>query len=256
MPTGISVYRRLRTRWAHFKSEFRQFASETPRYAGTDRIGAIVPPIAGTALRANVGSPSLVGHLFVADAWHSVVSRFLTANSVVLDIGCGCGKTARTLVYHPYINRYIGFDVISENVGWCQATIAPLAEDRFEFHCLDVYSQAYNPSGRLRATEAVFPAAGGSIDFAFAASVFTHLLEADARHYLQEVKRVLAPGGVFLPSIHTSPTQGRKYSGRENRVDVDSEYFVKLAGAAGLQLVERLGELCGQEALLFKSTSG
>jgi SAM-dependent methyltransferase len=254
MPTGMSVYRRLRTRWAHFKSEFRQFSGETPQYAGTNRIGAIVPPIAGMALRANVGSPSLVGHLFVADAWHCVVSRFLTKNSTVLDIGCGCGKTARTLVYHPYIRQYIGFDVIPDNVAWCRHTIAPLAEGRFEFHCLDVYSEAYNPLGKLRGTDVVFPAADGSIDFAFAASVFTHLLEADATHYLREVKRVLAPSGIFLPSIHTSPAPGRKYSGRENRVDVDSEYFVELAGAAGLKLVERLGDLCGQQAILFRSS--
>jgi SAM-dependent methyltransferase len=253
LSAGLSLYRTLRKRWVHFKNEFRHVVSESPQYFGTGRIGEIVPPIAGTALRTNVGSPSLLGHLFVADAWHCVVSRFLTEKSIVLDIGCGCGKTARTLVYHPYIKQYIGFDVIPDNIDWCLRTIAPVATGRFEFHCLDVYSQTYNPTGKLRGIDVVFPAADGSIDFAFAASVFTHLLEGDAKHYLQEVKRTLAPTGVLLASIHTNPAAGHKYSGRENRIDVDPEYFIKLAGDAGLELVEKLGDLCGQAAFLFKA---
>lgn len=250
---AISLCRKVKRHLAHFKSEVRHVVSESPHYAGTGRIGEIVPPIAGTSLRTNVGSPSLVGYLFVADAWHLVVTRCLTRYSRILDIGCGCGKTARTLVYHPYVQQYVGFDVIRDNVEWCERSVAPLTEGRFTFHHLDVYSGAYNPAGKLRGTGVVFPAGDGAIDFAFAASVFTHLLEDDARHYLHEVKRVLAPGGVFLPSIHTSPSPGSEYSGNECRIDVGTEYFIGLAEAAGLRLVERLGNLCGQDAFLFKA---
>jgi SAM-dependent methyltransferase len=249
---AIALCRRVKRQLAHVRNEMRQFACEAPQYAGSGRIGEIVPPIAGTRLRTNVGSPSLQGYLFVADAWHSVVSRLLAENSRVLDIGCGCGKTARTLVYHPYIKTYIGFDVIRENVDWSEQSIAPQSKGRFQFHFLDVYSEAYNPAGELRGTDVVFPAGDGTIDFAFAASVFTHLLEADAKHYLREVSRTLAPDGVFLPSIHTSPAPGSTYSGNECRIDVDSEYFIGLAEAAGLRLVERLGALCGQDTFLFK----
>src|SRR5262249_50820310 len=156
-------------------------------------------------------------------------SLLLTKPSRVLDIGCGCGKTARMFVYHPYIKEYVGFDVIRENVDWCIQSIAPLAEGRFKFHCLDVYSEAYNPTGRLGGTDVVFPADDGVIDFAFAASVFTHLVEEDARRYLREVRRSLAPNGVFLCSIHTSAAPGRVYSGNECRIDVDLDYFVKMA---------------------------
>jgi SAM-dependent methyltransferase len=249
----MPLYRKIRTRWAHFKNEFQQVTRESPQYFGTARIGEIVPPVAGTALRTNVGSPSLVAHLFVADAWRCVVSRFLTENSTVLDIGCGCGKTARTLVYHPYIVKYIGFDVIPENIDWCVRTITPVAAGRFEFYCLDVYSKTYNPAGRVRGTEVTFPAADGTIDFAFAASVFTHLLEPDAKHYLHEVRRTLAPEAILLASIHTSPAPGQRYSGRENRIDIDPDYFIELAGGAGLELVEQLGDMCGQAALLFRA---
>jgi SAM-dependent methyltransferase len=248
---AIASWRKLRMHLTHFKNEIGQVFADAPRYAGTGLIGEIVPPIAGTSLRANVGSPSLVGNLFVADAWYLVLSRFLRADASVLDIGCGCGKMARTLVYHPYIKHYIGFDVIRENINWCEHTIAPLSDGRFEFHYLDVFSRAYNPAGKIRGTDVVFPAVDGAVDFAFAGSVFTHLLQEDAKHYLQEVNRALARDGIFLPSIHTSPSPGNKYSGNESRIDVDCEYFVNLAQAAGLRLVERLGELCGQETFLF-----
>ncbi len=251
---GIALGRKLRMQLSHFKNEIGQVFSDTPRYAGTGLIGEIVPPIAATSLRANVGSPSLVGNLFVSDAWYLVLSRFLRENSIVLDVGCGCGRMARTLVYHPYIKQYIGFDVIRENIDWCERSIVPLSKGRFEFHYLDVCSRAYNPAGKLKGTDVVFPAVDGAISFAFAGSVFTHLLREDAKHYLREVRRALAPDGIFLPSIHTSPSPGSEYSGTESRIDVDSEYFVKLAKAAGLRLVERLGALCGQETFLFAAS--
>ena len=248
---AIGSCRRLRMHLPHFKTEIGQILSDGGRHAGSGLIGEIVPPIASTLLRANVGSPSLVANLFVADAWHLVLSRFLNENSIVLDIGCGSGKIARTLVYHPYIKHYIGFDVIRENVDWCEQSILPLSKGRFEFHYLNVFSRAYNPSGKIKGTEVAFPVAEGTVNFAFAGSVFTHLLQEDTKHYLREVRRALAPDGIFLPSIHSSPTAGSKYSGDESRIDVDPEYFVDLAQAAGLRLVERLGELCGQETFLF-----
>jgi SAM-dependent methyltransferase len=170
IPNAIAFRRKLGRQLSHFKDEIGQALSDGPHYAGTGLIGEMVPPIAGTSLRTNVGSPSLMGYLFVADAWHSVLSRFLRGNSKVLDIGCGCGKIARTLVYHPYIAHYIGFDVIRENVDWCERSIVPTANGRFEFHYLDVFSGAYNPAGKLKGTDVVFPLADGSIDFAFAGS--------------------------------------------------------------------------------------
>lgn len=251
---GIAFCRKLRMQLGHFQNEIGQVVADTPQFAGTGLIGEIVPPIAATSLRANVGSPSLAGNLFVSDAWFMVLSRILKENSIVLDVGCGCGRMARTLVYHPYIKHYIGFDVIRENIDWCEHTIVPRSQGRFEFHYLDVFSRRYNPTGRIQGTDVVFPVVERSIDFAFAGSVFTHLLEEDARHYLREVRRALAPTGIFLPSIHTIPSPGSKYSGAENRIDVDSGYFVNLAHAAGLRLVERLGELCGQETFLFAAS--
>ena len=55
------------------------------------------------------------------------------------------------------------------------------------------------------------------------------------------------------PAIHTSPAAGTRYSGNECRIDVDPEYFINLAEAAGLRLAETLGSLCGQDTFLFKA---
>jgi SAM-dependent methyltransferase len=241
----------LKQELRQFRGTEAEFAGDGPVFGGTGYIGEIVPPIAGSRLRAAVGSPSLAGHLKVADAWQSVLSRFLRQDSTVLDMGCGCGKDARNLIYHPFVRRYIGFDVYRPNIDWCVQNILPRAGGRFEFHYLDVYSQTYNPEGMISGKEVVFPAGEGEVDFAFGSSLFTHLLEPDAAHYLREVKRVLAPGGHFLPTIHKEPAPGTNYSGNEIRIDVAPEYFIRLAQDAGLRLLQPLGSVCGQEAFLF-----
>jgi SAM-dependent methyltransferase len=241
----------FRMQLEQFQREQAQFRTDHPHLAGTGQIAAIVPPIAGERLRVTVSSPSMAGYLFTADAWHCVLTRFLKERSTVLDIGCGCGKMARNLLYHPHIKRFIGIDAYEDSINYCREIIAPRSGGRFEFHFLDVHTEAYNPQGKIRGTEVAFPTGSCTVDFAYAASLFTHLLEEDSRHYLREVRRVLAAGGLFLPSIHVNPTEGSEYSGNEIRVDVRADYFIKMAQDAGLRLVQHLGSLCGQESFLF-----
>jgi SAM-dependent methyltransferase len=241
----------LRLKVAQYKDEENTYGGDYPITMGTGLIAEIVPPIASSRIRADVGSPTLAGHLLVADTWLAVLSRYLKEQSTLLDMGCGCGKDARNLLHHPYVKTYIGFDVHKPNIDWCRHSLVPRSGERFEFHYVDVYSAGYNPEGKVRGTEVAFPAGDGTIDLAFAASLFTHLLEPDARHYLREVRRVMAPHGLFLPTIHTNPSPGSAYSGDEIRIDVAPEYFIRLAQEAGLRLVESLGLLCGQDAFLF-----
>ncbi|HEX7293405.1 MAG TPA: class I SAM-dependent methyltransferase, partial [Solirubrobacterales bacterium] len=56
----------------------------------------------------------------------------------------------------------------------------------------------YNPFGDVSAAEFRFPYPDSSFDFAFATSLFTHLVRDEARHYLEETARVLRPGGSCL----------------------------------------------------------
>jgi hypothetical protein len=159
---------------------------------------------------------------------------------------------ARFLFNNRDVARYIGFDVLEISVEWSRRHLGTSSGGRFEFHHADLYNAEYNPSGVYQARDYRFPAGDATVDLAFAASLFTHLLEMDCRHYLAETVRVLKPGGIAIVSVLISPPAGARYSGTEARVDVDVEYFLGLATAAGLNLRERPGDLCGTETLVFE----
>ena len=206
-------------------------------------------------LMGSTGTYDLAPFLLVGHAWAQFVSHFLAPDSRVLDIGCGCGKTARHLVNDRGVARYVGFDVLKLSIDWSNRFLTPASQGRFEFHHANLSNEMYNPHGAFPASEYRFPVADATVDVAFAASLFTHLLEADCRHYLRETARVLKPGGLAIISLHIEPAAGLRYSGSEARIDVDVDYFVGLAVEAGLNLKERPGDLCGQEMLVFARTA-
>jgi SAM-dependent methyltransferase len=210
-----------------------------------------VVPLPSISLMDSIGAATLENFFIVAEAWAAVVSRFVPAGGRILDIGCGCGRTARLLALRPDVT-YLGFDVFKPSIEWAEAFITPLTEGRFRFAHVDGHSAHYNPRGTLKPGEVRFPGEDRGFDVAFAASLFTHLLEADAGHYLAESARCLRPGGVLVASIHDEPPAGVRYSGREDRIDVDRGYFVDMAGRAGFAVREDLGALCGQTAVAFE----
>ncbi|WP_337176280.1 class I SAM-dependent methyltransferase [Paludisphaera sp.] len=241
----------LKMQLAQYRHEQSQFEGQEPFFLGTDRIKDIIPPIPGAGVRATAGSPSMVGYVISSDTWQLLISRHLKEGSVLLDVGCGSGKMARALAYHPYIRKYVGFDVLKDSVDFCNEYLVPRMGDKFEFHHLDVVS-CYNPNGKIKPTEVRFPVADGSVDFAWGCSLWTHLFEEDARHYLREVRRSLAPEGRFLPTIHVNPEPGTKYSGDEVKADIDKDYFFQMCDDAGLAVVEELGMVLGQFATLLR----
>lgn len=222
--------------------------STNPRYA----VWKHVIPLPPDSLMWSIGGATIENFLVVGDAWAQVISRYTLENTTLLDIGSGCGRTARVLVNNRWITRYVGFDVISENVEWCRRYIAPHWHGTAEFHWFDVYSREYNPNGPLNAQDLRFPCADGEADLVFAASVFTHLLEPDAIHYLSEVGRVLSLRGTALLSIHNNVPAGERFCGTEARIDMDPAYFVELAAAAGLREDQRIDDLAGQQLFIFR----
>jgi SAM-dependent methyltransferase len=115
----------------------------------------------------------------------------------VLDFGCGCGRLARQLIQQQSRpSRYLGIDLHRPLVEWCEENLAPRASG-FEFRHHDVHYPSRNP-GEGKPATAPFPAADASHTLVLAYSVFTHLTQAHAEYYLQEVARVLAPSGVFF----------------------------------------------------------
>jgi SAM-dependent methyltransferase len=233
-----------------FAGSLEDTGADRETHSGYARWEGLIP-LPPPALIKTTGPTTLERFFVVGDAWNQMMSPFVRAPSRVLDVGCGCGKIARFLVPNALVTRYVGFDTLSESISWCDNFIVPYAGERFEFHHFDIYSGTYNPSGSIAPTSVVFPVEDGSMSVVVAASVFTHLLEPDAQHYLRETRRVLDDAGVAILSVHTEPEPGSVYCGTEARVDVDAPYFIDLARAAGLHVRDDLGDVCGQRTFVF-----
>ena len=122
----------------------------------------------------------------------------LQPGDAVLDVGCGSGRMALPLT--GYLNRegrYAGFDVAREAIAWCTENISG-SHPNFDFTVADVQSKRYNPTGKYKPSDFRFPYPDGSFDVVLLASVFTHMLPADVKHYMYEIVRVLKPGGRSL----------------------------------------------------------
>jgi SAM-dependent methyltransferase len=119
----------------------------------------------------------------------------------VLDVGCGIGRMAIPLTgYLSADGGYCGIDIVKNGIRWCNSRIASRYPN-FRFIHTDIYNKLYNPYGRVKASAYRFPCDDASFDFVFLTSVFTHMLPADLAHYLDEISRVLRPGGRMLATF-------------------------------------------------------
>lgn len=136
-----------------------------------------------------------------ATAAQELIGRGLKPHHRVLDVGCGAGNLAVALArYLGPEGGYDGLDVHAAAVAWCQRAVTPLYPD-FRFQLADLHSKQYNPRGRHPASEYRFPFDGGTFDYVFVGSVCTHLLPDAVAHYLEEIARVLKPGGRCVSSF-------------------------------------------------------
>ncbi len=102
----------------------------------------------------------------------------------VLDFGVGCGRIARWMAPRVVAGggRFHGSDLNRRLAAWCAANLP----GRYGTNGL-------RPPLRL---------GDGAVDLVYAYSVLTHLREPAARAWLEEVARVLRPGGLALLSFH------------------------------------------------------
>ena len=113
--------------------------------------------------------------------------RELSTVRRLLDWGCGCGRVTVHLL--DFLSRYEGLDIQGcdidgEAIAWCNEHVRP-----GHFHHVDPYPP--------------LPWADGSFDVVVSCSVFTHLNEELQQLWLQEIRRILAPGGIFLASVNS-----------------------------------------------------
>lgn len=137
----------------------------------------------------------------VGEELKELLVRFgLKPNDRVLDIGSGVGRVAIPLTHYLDADgTYDGFDVVQRGVSWCRRHITQ-RHPNFRFHHVKVQNSEYRGSG-ASASNFRFPFDDASFDFAFATSLFTHLVFAETRQYLRESARVLALGGQLFATF-------------------------------------------------------
>jgi SAM-dependent methyltransferase len=141
---------------------------------------------------------------------HLVQRAGLSPSHDVLDVGCGTGRIAYALAYYLESDaRYEGFDIADKMVRWAQETITP-RHPNFRFLHANIYNGAYNPEGSVPGRDFVFPYEDASMDRAFLTSVFTHMRGDEVRHYLDELRRVLRPGGRCLATCFLLDAEARR----------------------------------------------
>ncbi len=101
----------------------------------------------------------------------------------VLDFGCGCGRVLRH--FADLGGRVHGTDFNPKLVEWCRRHL--------RFGHFDT-----------NALEPPLPFEDGRFGLVYALSVFTHLPEALQSAWMDEVRRVLRPGGHFILTTHGS----------------------------------------------------
>jgi SAM-dependent methyltransferase len=114
----------------------------------------------------------------------------------MLDIGCGVGRMY--LAAKPYIqadDTFVGIDISEKSIDTCKKFYA---DERLSFvHTAG--SNAYYADNDIK--NAKWPIESASKNLITALSVWTHLKESDFRLYLNEVGRVLRPGGRAIVSF-------------------------------------------------------
>ncbi len=121
----------------------------------------------------------------------------------VLDIGSGNARMGLGLQAYP-IGKYIGLDPIQASIQFSKAALGK--DKRFSFKWVDWKNEQYNPKGKLDPAALRLPVKSQTVDAVLCMSLFSHLETLSvAQRYVDEIFRVLKPGGRFFSSWFRSP---------------------------------------------------
>lgn len=100
----------------------------------------------------------------------------------LLDWGCGCGRVTSFFLRDLPRTEVHGCDIDGEAIAWCRASLGE------RFAVIDPFPPT--------------PYADGSFDVVVGYSVLTHLRRELQTAWMAEVRRLLAPGGLLLATLH------------------------------------------------------
>jgi SAM-dependent methyltransferase len=130
--------------------------------------------------RAGRGASMEKGHRPLGE--QAIELMGITSNAQVLDVGCGSGWASRLIAEKARDGRVVGIDIADEMIAIARATSAQFSNVEF----------------RTASAEAL-PFADGELSAAF--SMESLYYYADVLVALKEIKRVLAPGGLFVTVV-------------------------------------------------------
>jgi SAM-dependent methyltransferase len=104
-----------------------------------------------------------------------------------LDFGCSSGRVVRVLAAAFPDIEWHGCDPIPDAIEWARENLPGIRFER---------SPEYPP----------LPYEDGSVDFAFAISIWSHFSEAAALDWLAEMRRIVKPGGRLVLTAHGEHT--------------------------------------------------
>ena len=194
------------------------------------------------------------------EARRLVTSLGLTSSSRVLDVGCGVGRLAIGILSEVGdVREYWGVDVDERAIQWCRQYVER-DHPRFRFVYLDVGNPRYNPSGQALMPGFRFPFPDRAFEIIHLYSVFSHMLEGDARLYLAEFHRLLIPSGRLfftafaedaVPAVTINPPGYRRaWSGPLHCVRYETGFLQSMVSESGLTIdrTEYATETDGQTA--------
>ena len=194
------------------------------------------------------------------EASRLVTSLGLSSSSRVLDVGCGVGRLAIGILSEVGdVREYRGVDVDERAIQWCRQYVER-DHLRFRFVYLDVGNPRYNPSGQALMPGFRFPFPDRAFEIIYLYSVFSHMLEGDARLYLAEFHRLLIPSGRLfftafaedaVPAVTINPPGYRRaWSGPLHCVRYETGFLQSMVSESGLTIdrTEYATETDGQTA--------
>lgn len=189
--------RRLLRRIAHEAPQrLRDLPADLASLALPRAFGPQLPP---PSLRSRVGHSSRTDFVEIGrEGARQILEAFGRTRAADrrypewLDFGCGCGRIARHVVDGAEIRTLYGLDVDPALIAWA----------------------ARNLRGRFATMEPEppLPFQAESVDVVYAVSIFTHYTEAEQFRWLDELTRILEPGGLLIATT-ISPSQGGGFRG-------------------------------------------